>query len=105
MERLRKSTDYSALKLCSYPFLLMVPRPVQVIYDPQEVQYEKLLDTFFQHVDPTTKDRQGGDRGTQYRSAIYCHTPEQKATAQKVRLLGGLPSAHMRTGQAAGACM
>ena len=57
---------------------------VQVIYDPQEVQYEQLLDTFFQHVDPTTKDRQGGDRGTQYRSAIYCHTPEQKAAAQKV---------------------
>ena len=66
--------------------LQMVLRPVQVIYDPQEVQYEKLLDTFFQHVDPTTRDRQGGDRGTQYRSAIYCHTSEQRATAQKVRL-------------------
>ena len=59
--------------------------PVQVTYDPQEVGYEKLLDTFFRHVDPTTKDRQGGDRGTQYRSAIYCHTPEQKTTAQEVR--------------------
>ena len=59
--------------------------PMQVIYNPQELHYEQLLDTFFQHVDPTTKDRQGGDRGTQYRSAIYYHTPEQKAAAQKVR--------------------
>ena len=59
---------------------------MQVIYNPQELEYEQLLDTFFQHVDPTTKDRQGGDRGTQYRSAIYCHTPEQKAAAQKVRV-------------------
>lgn len=57
---------------------------MQVMYDPQEVQYERLLDTFFQHVDPTTKDRQGGDRGTQYRSAVYYHTPEQKAAAQAV---------------------
>ena len=59
---------------------------MQVIYNPQELEYEQLLDTFFQHVDPTTKDRQGGDRGTQYRSAIYYHTPEQKAAAQKVRV-------------------
>lgn len=58
---------------------------LQVIYDPQEVQYERLLNTFFQQVDPTTKDRQGGDRGTQYRSAIYYHTPEQKAAAKQVR--------------------
>ena len=56
----------------------------QVIYNPQELEYEQLLDTFFQHVDPTTKDRQGGDRGTQYRSAIYYHMPEQKAAAQQV---------------------
>ncbi len=55
-----------------------------MIYDPQETHYEQLLDTFFQHVDPTTKDRQGGDRGTQYRSAIYYHTPEQKAATQRV---------------------
>ncbi len=77
--RCRELLSASAVSL----FELM---PVQVVYDPQEVQYEQLLDTFFQHVDPTTKDRQGGDRGTQYRSAIYCHTPEQKAVAQKVRL-------------------
>jgi hypothetical protein len=55
----------------------------QVIYDPSEVRYEALLDTFFEHVDPTTKNRQGGDVGSQYRSAIYYHTPQQKAAAAK----------------------
>ena len=57
---------------------------MQVIYDPDEVRYERLLDTFFQHVDPTTKNRQGNDAGTQYRSAIYYHNPEQRAAAAKV---------------------
>ncbi|EIE20139.1 PMSR-domain-containing protein [Coccomyxa subellipsoidea C-169] len=56
---------------------------VQVVYDPSEVNYERLLDTFFAHVDPTTKNRQGNDVGTQYRSAIFYHTPEQKAEAEK----------------------
>ncbi len=56
----------------------------QVVYDPSEVNYERLLDTFFAHVDPTTKNRQGNDVGTQYRSAIFYHTPEQKAEAEKV---------------------
>lgn len=81
-----ESLTHQQACVCIEIFSLIVLVPVQVLYDPQEVQYEKLLDTFFQHVDPTTKDRQGGDRGTQYRSAIYCHTPEQKAAAQKVRL-------------------
>lgn len=58
---------------------------MQVVYDPAEVRYERLLDTFFQHVDPTTKNRQGNDAGTQYRSAIYYHTPEQRGAAAKVR--------------------
>jgi peptide-methionine (S)-S-oxide reductase len=56
----------------------------QVIYEPSEVKYEQLLDTFFEHVDPTTKNRQGNDVGSQYRSAIFYHTPEQKAAAEKV---------------------
>ena len=58
---------------------------MQVVYNPSEVKYEQLLDTFFAHVDPTTKNRQGNDVGSQYRSAIYYHTPEQKAAAEKVR--------------------
>ena len=48
------------------------------------MKYEQLLDTFFEHVDPTTKNRQGNDVGSQYRSAIFYHTPEQKAAAEKV---------------------
>lgn len=55
---------------------------VQVYYDPAEVTYDRLLDLFFAKVDPTTKDRQGNDAGSQYRSGIYYHTPAQKEAAQ-----------------------
>ncbi|MCB0402234.1 MAG: peptide-methionine (S)-S-oxide reductase MsrA [Flavobacteriales bacterium] len=54
---------------------------VQVVYDPQVVSLAKILEVFFQVHDPTTLNRQGGDIGTQYRSAIFYHTEEQKATA------------------------
>lgn len=56
---------------------------VQVIFDPAEVQYSTLLETFFEKTDPTTLNRQGGDAGTQYRSGIYYHTPQQKQDAEK----------------------
>ncbi len=56
---------------------------VQVIYDPLEVSYEKLLEVFWENHDPTTANRQGPDVGSQYRSSIFYHTPEQKALAQK----------------------
>jgi peptide-methionine (S)-S-oxide reductase len=56
---------------------------VQVQYDPSEVTYEKLLDVFWQNHDPTTLNRQGPDVGTQYRSAIFYHSPEQKDAAEK----------------------
>ncbi|KIY96497.1 peptide-methionine (S)-S-oxidereductase [Monoraphidium neglectum] len=55
---------------------------VQVTYDPKEVTYRKLLDTFFERVDPTTRDRQGSDRGSQYRSAIFAHDEEQRQEAE-----------------------
>ena len=58
---------------------------MQVYYNPQETDYDKLLDCFFEHVDPTTVNRQGNDMGTQYRSGIYYHNEEQKAGAEKVR--------------------
>lgn len=54
---------------------------VEVEYDPEKVSYEELLDVFWANHDPTTKDRQGFDVGTQYRSAIFFHTPEQEAVA------------------------
>ena len=57
---------------------------MQVYYDPKETGYDKLLDCFFEHVDPTTVNRQGNDMGTQYRSGIYYHNEEQKAAAEKV---------------------
>ncbi len=55
---------------------------VQVEYDPMSVTYEQLLDVFWNNHDPTTLNRQGPDVGTQYRSAIFSHTPEQEAAAR-----------------------
>jgi len=57
---------------------------VQITYDPQIVSYKELLEVFFTIHDPTTLNRQGADLGTQYRSAIYYHTPEQKRAAEEV---------------------
>ncbi|KXK54394.1 MAG: peptide methionine sulfoxide reductase MsrA [Chloroflexi bacterium OLB13] len=57
---------------------------VQITFDPGVVSYRDLLNVFFTIHDPTTLNRQGNDVGTQYRSAIYTHSPEQKATAEAV---------------------
>jgi peptide-methionine (S)-S-oxide reductase len=54
---------------------------VQVEFDPSVVTLEELLDAFWRIHDPTTLNRQGPDIGTQYRSAIFFHTPEQEASA------------------------
>jgi peptide methionine sulfoxide reductase msrA/msrB len=61
---------------------------VHVTYDPKVTSYDQLLDLFWEEHDPTTPNRQGPDVGTQYRSAIFTYTPEQKATAEasKARL-------------------
>ncbi len=56
---------------------------VQVTFDPDVITYRDLLDVFFTIHDPTTLNRQGADAGTQYRSAIYTHSPEQQAAAEK----------------------
>jgi peptide-methionine (S)-S-oxide reductase len=58
---------------------------VQVTFDPAQVSYEKLLEVFFSLHDPTTPNRQGPDVGTQYRSAIFFHTPEQEAAARAAK--------------------
>jgi peptide-methionine (S)-S-oxide reductase len=57
---------------------------VQITFDPQVVSFDDLLHVFFTIHDPTTLNRQGGDVGTQYRSAIFYHTPQQKAEAERV---------------------
>lgn len=54
---------------------------VQVDYDPTQTTYEALLAVFWDNHDPTTLNRQGPDVGTQYRSVIFYHTPEQRAAA------------------------
>lgn len=58
---------------------------VEVIYDPARVSYEQLLQIFWENHDPTTLNRQGPDIGAQYRSAIFYHTPEQKAAAMAAK--------------------
>src|SRR6266516_2594762 len=55
---------------------------VQVEYDPSKVSYEDLLRVFWDNHDPTTLNRQGPDVGSQYRSVIFFHTPEQQAAAE-----------------------
>ncbi|MFQ6017921.1 MAG: peptide-methionine (S)-S-oxide reductase MsrA [Kiloniellaceae bacterium] len=63
---------------------------VRVTFDPARVSFERLLDIFWDIHDPTTRNRQGPDVGTQYRSAIFFHGPEQEAAAKasKERLEG-----------------
>jgi peptide-methionine (S)-S-oxide reductase len=55
---------------------------VEIDFDPEKVPYERLLDAFFSLHDPTTLNRQGPDWGTQYRSVIFLHSPEQEAQAR-----------------------
>ena len=58
---------------------------VEVVYDPSKVSYERLLTVFWENHDPTTLNRQGPDHGSQYRSAVFAHTPEQRATAEAMK--------------------
>lgn len=55
---------------------------VEVEYDPQKVRYEQLLEVFWNEHDPTQVNRQGPDWGTQYRTVIFYHSPEQERIAQ-----------------------
>ena len=57
---------------------------VRLAFDPGVISFADLLRIFFVIHDPTTRNRQGNDIGTQYRSVIFCHSPEQRATAQAV---------------------
>jgi peptide-methionine (S)-S-oxide reductase len=55
---------------------------IEIVFDPEQVSYRDLLEFFFQIHDPTTKDRQGNDRGSSYRSAIFYTTDAQKRIAE-----------------------
>ena len=59
---------------------------VQIIYNPEKITYEKLLDIFWSIHDPTQKNKQGLDIGTQYRSAIFYHNQEQKEIAEEYNI-------------------
>lgn len=56
---------------------------IQIKFDPKIISYEKLLEVFWTLFDPTTLNRQGADVGTQYRSVIFYHSPEQKGVAEE----------------------
>jgi peptide-methionine (S)-S-oxide reductase len=58
---------------------------VEMEYDPNKISYETLLNLFWENHDPTTLNRQGPDEGSQYRSAVFFHTPEQQIAAMDVK--------------------
>lgn len=58
---------------------------IEIEFDAEKISYEELLLFFFKMHDPTTANRQGNDVGSQYRSAIFFHSEEQRATAEKVK--------------------
>ncbi|MBL8516329.1 MAG: peptide-methionine (S)-S-oxide reductase MsrA [Betaproteobacteria bacterium] len=68
---------------------------VEVVFDPAKITYEKLLDVFWRNIDPTVKDRQFCDAGSQYRSGVFYHDAEQKrlADASKAALMKSKPFA------------
>ena len=59
---------------------------IQVTFDPAVISFKEILEVFFTVHDPTTLNRQGNDSGPQYRSAIFYHSPQQKAVAEEVKL-------------------
>jgi methionine-S-sulfoxide reductase len=58
---------------------------IQVLFDPRQISYQELLEIFWRNIDPTTKDAQFADRGTQYRTAIFYHNDEQQKLAEESR--------------------
>ena len=65
-------------------YLFSDAEALQVTFDPEKVTYNTLIEFFYKMHDPTTKNRQGGDAGTQYRSAIFYHDEEQERIAREI---------------------
>jgi methionine-S-sulfoxide reductase len=59
---------------------------IEIIFDPQKISYEELLDVFWRNIDPTTPNQQFADRGTQYRTAIFYYDENQKMLAEQSKL-------------------
>jgi methionine-S-sulfoxide reductase len=59
---------------------------LEIIFDPQKISYDEILDYFFRLHDPTTLNQQGNDRGTQYRSIIFYHDEKQRQAAQLAKM-------------------
>jgi peptide-methionine (S)-S-oxide reductase len=58
---------------------------IQITFDPEVISFRELLEVFWETHDPTTLNQQGADRGTQYRSVVFYHTPQQKEEAEKYK--------------------
>ena len=69
---------------------------VQITFDPARISYEQLLEKFWSVHDPTTLNRQGPDVGSQYRSAIFYHTPEQRSVAEHAKASEDAAGKHRR---------
>jgi len=72
---------------------------IEIVFDPELTSYRDQLEFFFQVHDPSTKDRQGNDRGASYRSAIYYLSDEQKRVARRLGSLAGQSRHRSRTGR------
>lgn len=70
---------------------------IQITFDPAITSYEKLLEVFFKTHDPSSYDRQGADSGSQYRSVVFYHTPDQKMEAEM--MINKLNEAHVFAGK------
>src|ERR1700735_5266702 len=70
---------------------------IEIVFDPQQLSYRKLLEFFFQIHDPSTLNRQGNDRGTSYRSEIFYTTDEQKEVAEDT--IADVEASHLWPGQ------
>ena len=58
---------------------------IEVTYDPEKISYEELLEVFWRNIDPTTRNQQFADKGSQYRTAVFYHNEQQKLLAEKTK--------------------